>query len=205
LSKPSGEVRDYGTDWDLRDLGAKDLVVCRNTKPLIDLGFKLMRARIPLRILGRDLGEGLISLIRKCDAGRGIEAFENKLQTWRERESEKAIAKGLDAKAEAIQDKADTILMLVHELPEHKRTNAELITIIQALFADHANCVTLSTIHKAKGMEACTVWWLESALCPSRWARQPWQKQQEDNLIYVTITRAKKSLFKIDLTDRIAA
>ncbi|HEY3473413.1 MAG TPA: ATP-binding domain-containing protein, partial [Anaerolineales bacterium] len=55
-----------------------------------------------------------------------------------------------------------------------------------------------STIHKAKGLEADKVFWLNSSKCPSPWARQPWQLQQEYNLCYVATTRAKTTLVLIE-------
>jgi len=54
------------------------------------------------------------------------------------------------------------------------------------------------TIHKAKGLEANRVFWLDRSQCPAKWARQPWQQQQEVNLCYVAATRAKQSLFLIE-------
>lgn len=198
-----GEVRNLNFDWKLTDFSSKDLVVCRNTKPLLDLGFRLLRARIPLRIMGRDIGDGLIALIRKCEKrGGNVEDFVARLEEWRERETEKAIAKGLEAKADAIADKADTLLMLTEELPESNRTTAELIRILQSLFTDVNSRITLATIHKAKGLEAESVWWLAPSLCPSRWAKQPWQQQQEQNLMYVAVTRAKSKLSLIELPKR---
>jgi superfamily I DNA/RNA helicase len=55
----------------------------------------------------------------------------------------------------------------------------------------------LSTIHRAKGLEADRVWFYEPGLCPSH-AGDP----QELNLLYVALTRAKKSLFFVDDTVR---
>jgi superfamily I DNA/RNA helicase len=199
---PEGTVEDLDTLWKLQDLGQHDLVVCRNTKPLIDLGYRLLRARIPLRIMGRDIGDGLCALVRRCDSGRGVDRFIEKLESWRDREVEKAISKGLEEKAEAINDKAETLLMLVGELPEHQRSVAELIKTLEMLFTDANNRVTLATVHKAKGLEADTVWWLCPSLCPSRWAKKPWQLQQEHNIMYVAITRAKTRLVSIELPKR---
>ena len=194
-----GEVVDLGVNWELKNFGSKDIVVCRNTKPLIELGFRLLRARIPLHILGRDIGDGLCALIRKCDTrSGGIDKFVERLEKWRDREVEKAIGKKLEAKADAIEDKAATLLMLVEQLPENKRTTLELMSVIQTLFTDKNNSITLATVHKAKGLEADTVWWLAPSLCPSKWAKQPWQQQQERNLMYVAITRAAKRLVLIE-------
>lgn len=35
---------------------------------------------------------------------------------------------------------------------------------------------------------------------PSRWARRPWQQEQERNLIYVAYTRARRRLCFVDAT-----
>lgn len=203
---PAGMVQALDTEWKLTDLGQHDLVVCRNTAPLIDLGWKLMSARIPLRILGRDIGDGLVNLIKKCDKrGGDIDAMVERLETWRDREVAKALKKGADSQAEAIEDKANAILMLAGELPERSRTVTELIRIINALFTDENSRITLSTVHKAKGLEADQVWWLGRSLCPSPWAKQPWQQEQERNIMYVAITRAKTSLIMIETPKTLAA
>lgn len=196
---PEGAVNDFNTEWKLTDLGQHDLVVCRNTLPLIDLGWKLMSARIPLRILGREIGEGLITLIKKCDKrGGNIDAMIERLELWREREMAKALKRGQDSVAEAIEDKAGAILLLAEDLPEARRTVTELIRVINELFTDSNSRVTLSTVHKAKGLEADKVWWLGRSLCPSPWAKQEWQVQQERNIMYVAITRAKTTLNMIE-------
>lgn len=200
---PAGLVEDLEFKWKLQDLGAHDIVICRNTKPLLDLGYRLMRAKIPLRILGRDIGEGLISLIKKCDGGTGLDDFMESLGKWRDREMQKAIAKDNDAKAEAIDDKAGAVLLLAESLPEGQRTVDALIAVIQSLFTDQNSRVCLSTIHKAKGLESETVWWLNPSLCPSRWAKKPWQQQQERNLMYVATTRAKNRLVLIELPKQV--
>lgn len=55
----------------------------------------------------------------------------------------------------------------------------------------------LSTIHKAKGLENDRVFFLCPELIPSRFATQPWQYEQERNLKYVAITRAKRELIYV--------
>jgi superfamily I DNA/RNA helicase len=36
---------------------------------------------------------------------------------------------------------------------------------------------------------------------PSKWARKDWQLQQEDNLQYVAVTRAKSTLVEVSVTE----
>ena len=79
----------------------------------------------------------------------------------------------------------------------------DLIRTIERLFEDKRGVTTLATIHKAKGLEANTVYWLNSSQCPSKYARQDWQKQQEANLCYVAATRAKRELVLIEETERV--
>lgn len=194
---PEGEVVDLGNEWDHKILGADDLVVCRNTKPLVALAYKLLRAKVPAKILGREIGQGLKSLIGKMKSN-DVDSLILKLEAWASREVDKAIAKQLDAKVDAIQDKADAILCLIDGLDEDNRTIDALVAVIDQLFANTVNATTLATIHKAKGLEADKVFWLNSSLCPAKWAKMAWQKQQELNLCYVATTRAKTTLVLIE-------
>jgi superfamily I DNA/RNA helicase len=193
---PEGAVTTVPV-WGPKSFEATDLVVCRTTKPLIALGYKMLRDRVAVRILGREIGEGLVKLIDKQKA-KGIDKLVDKLSSFRDREVEKARAKGNESKAAAVADKVDAILCLVESLDENNRTIPELVRVIRALFEDAKNCTTLCTIHKAKGLEADRVYWLNSSQCPSKWARQAWQKQQERNLCYVAATRAKSALVLIE-------
>jgi superfamily I DNA/RNA helicase len=196
---PSGEVRKMGKEWKTSMFGKNDLVVCRTTKPLITLAYRLMKDRIPAKILGRDIGAGLASLIKKQKCN-DIDELLVKIEAWAYREVEKAMAKKMDSKAEAQQDKADAIICLADTLPEGGRTIPALLDVIYQLFDDKpgTDCLKLATIHKAKGMEADNVWWLNSSLCPARWARKPWQQEQERNICYVAATRAKTQLNLIE-------
>jgi superfamily I DNA/RNA helicase len=171
---------------------AGDLVVSRCTKPLIELAYEFLKARKPAYVMGRDIGQGLVSLINKMNA-KGIANLEHKLTEWTAKEVEKAIAKKQEARAEAIQDKTDCVLFLIDTLQETNKTVPALINVINELFSDKAGAVVLATIHKAKGLEAERVIWLNFDY-KSSFARQDWQKQQEKNLQYVAATRAKLEL-----------
>jgi DNA helicase-2/ATP-dependent DNA helicase PcrA len=58
--------------------------------------------------------------------------------------------------------------------------------------------VHLSTIHKAKGLEADRIFFLGRSLIPSKFAKMSWELEQENNLEYIALTRAKKELFFVD-------
>jgi hypothetical protein len=193
---PEGEVIRMGNKWDLTVFNAEDLVVCRTTKPLVELAYRCLKARVPVRITGKEIGAGLKTLIAKMKASN-LDELTLKIEDWACREVDKAIAKQLDGKAAAIQDKCDAVLCLVNSMDEDSRTIGDLYKVIDALFDNPSKCLTLATIHKAKGLEADTVFWLNSEK-PTKWAKQPWQKQQETNLKYVAVTRAKTKLVFIN-------
>lgn len=174
-----------------------DLVVCRTTKPLVELAFKLVHNNVPVRIMGRDIGNGLKTLVNKMRA-TNLDDLVVKIEAWARREIDKAIAKQMDEKADNVQDKCDAIICLVDGLQEDNRTIEALLGGIDYLFNEDKQALTLCTIHKAKGLEAGRVWWLNSSGCPARWAKKEWQKKQEVHLCYVAITRAKDMLIYVE-------
>jgi superfamily I DNA/RNA helicase len=195
---PAGVVNDLNKDWNTGMFQSDDLIVCRTTKPLVALAYRLLRDRIPAKIMGRDIGAGLISLIKRQKA-TSIDQLIERVSNWAAREADAALLQGKESKAQAQQDKADAIIVLCETLPEHERTVEHLVEVINNLFTDRAsNCLTLATIHKAKGMEADRVWWLNRRQCPAKWAKKDWMQEQERNLCYVATTRAKSELNLIE-------
>lgn len=194
---PEGRVVDMGTGWKYTDFEAGNLIVCRTTKPLVAMAFALLKRRISATIMGKDIGAGLIALIGKMNA-KGIDALSAKIDAWANREYEKAIAAKQEAKAENIIDKRDVLHVLIDGLLESDRSIPALIHTIETMFSDRGATITLATIHKAKGLEAERVFWLNSSKCPASWAKQPWQQEQEINLCYVATTRAKQELVLIE-------
>lgn len=188
--------------WSLASFVASDLVMCRNTAPLVQLAYKCIAARKPVKIMGRDIGAGLISLIKKL-AGRtnDLHVLAERMDAYREKEVSAALAKHQDGKAQSIADKCDSILALIDTLtPEDADDGVQaLVRIINGMFSDNGpNITTLCTVHRAKGLEAERAFILDAELMPSKMARQPWQQIQERNLIYVAITRSLDTLVYID-------
>jgi DNA helicase-2/ATP-dependent DNA helicase PcrA len=198
---PEGTVSTLDT-FKLDDFRAEDMVVCRNTAPLVTLAFRFVRAHKPVRMMGRDIGEGLIAVIKKMRA-HTLEELDDAIRAWSDREISKALSKRLEAKAQRIQDQCDTIVAMCEGMPENERTVAHLTTRIRDLFTDVANTprTTLATVHKSKGMEAHRVFVLDPYLMPSKYAKLDWQQVQEENLRYVAYTRALDTLHFVNLQD----
>lgn len=193
-----GEVNYAPLFEGVKMLTARDVILCRNVAPLVALAYYLISKKTGATILGRDIGEGLISLVRKMKA-QGIPRLVEKLGQFRDREVSAAMAKGEETKAEAIMDRCDCIHTIIDALDENKRTIGDLVAEIEGLFGDNAgNKLQLCTIHKAKGKEWPTVAIYRDDLMPSKYARQEWQALQEENLRYVAYTRAQQSLIFLD-------
>ncbi len=196
---PQGKVETLEQFGPAMFNGATDAILCRNTGPVVELAYKLMRHNVPVRVLGREIGQGLVALIKKMKA-KTIDGLQERLSSYQERETSKYMAKGQEDKAEAVADRCDTIRVFIDALEESRRTIPALITNIEQLFTDNGQgkgLLTLCTCHKSKGLEFPRVFILNPELMPSKWARQSWQMEQENNLQYVAVTRAKSELYFI--------
>lgn len=174
----------------------RDAILCRNTAPLIANAYSLIRRGIAAKVEGREIGVGLEKLAKRWKVTT-ISALLTRVDDYKAREVQKAIAKGQEAKAEAIVDKCDTLVEIAHAcLAQGKQNVSDVVAFITDLFADGTkDAVILATYHRSKGREWKRVYLLEHASrCPSPMARQEWQRQQEANLAYVAITRAQETL-----------
>lgn len=195
-----GEVQHLDTDWDPSLFEAHDMVVCRMSAPLVKLAYKCVKANKRVYIVGKEIGDSLKSLVKQMGAS-DIDTLVNRLNAYFDREIAKLDTDKDAPKIAALEDKQDALLFLCSILTENKRTVETLNASIDYLFAARDGATRMCTIHKAKGLEADNVFWLNSSaseFIKSTWAKQEWQKKQEDNLQYVAATRAKKALFLIE-------
>lgn len=183
-----------------KKLGPTDAILCRQTAPLVSLAFHLIASGVGCQVLGREIGAGLISLIRNQRA-RGIEHLLVKLQAYEEREVAKHVARGEESKAEGVTDRVACVRTVIDALDEKSRTIPALMERIEGLFSEASGVLSLATVHKVKGKEYCRVAILRPDLMPSKWARQEHQYQQEINLQYVAWTRAMEELYELTTTE----
>jgi len=192
---PEGSVENLDK-YDPKDFQGTDAILCRVTAPLVEAAYGLIKRRVACRILGRDIGVGLENLIKQMKA-KDIDHLEERLDAYLNREIAKLTSKGKEDKAQAVDDRVSTLRCIISHLDEDNRTIDNLIRSIQQLFTDNnKGLLTLATCHRVKGLEFPRVFILgRNEYMPSKWARQQWQKQQEQNLIYVAYTRAKRELY----------
>lgn len=169
-----------------------DMVLCRMNAPLMPAAYSLMRAGVPCKVQGRDIGSNLISTIDKLRP-KSMDDLMSKLEAYRSRELNRLNRlygnrpSRLENAQMTLEDKVETIQFLA----SGENSLADLKATITRLFSDdkNTNCVTLSTIHRAKGLEANRVFWLQT---------KELSGEQEDNLKYVAITRAKNELVLVN-------
>lgn len=202
-SKEPGAVIRLGTEWDPANLKLGSVVLCRNNAPLVAMAFGLLGLNIPAYFSGRNLGAGLKKTVDKLPSGPLGEALVH----WKDLEVKLALANQQFDKADQIEDTFDTLTCIrVNAESKDKRA---LKTDIDYLFRKEysEDAIELSTIHRAKGKEWDTVYFLNQHLIPGRWIKKAldeekecagWMMAQEWNLKYVAITRALKELIFID-------
>jgi DNA helicase-2/ATP-dependent DNA helicase PcrA len=189
-----GEVNYIEGDADLAPLvDVGDLIVCRTNAPLVSCTYRLIRAGVPARMLGRDIGKGLTDLIDQFKATSAVE-LARAAAAWKDREVRRLEQRDApDGQIQAVIDRANCLM----ELTSTGESPSEIRALIVRMFSDNDDSavVTLSSVHKAKGTEADNVFILCPQLLPLTGRKQqPWEYQQELNIAYVAVTRAKKSL-----------
>ena len=97
-----GAATYLDTNFKVTDFRPDDLVVCRTSAPLIKLAYRCLRDGVAVKIVGKEIGQGLIALVKKMDA-RGIDGLQEKLTKYTQREVDKARALRDEAKMEARQ------------------------------------------------------------------------------------------------------
>lgn len=184
-------------------LSKLDAILCRKNAPLAATAFSLIRKGIGCRIEGRDIGYSLVAMVNRWKV-RSLQALRDKVEEFREREVKKAEDKKQSSKIETINDKCDTLICLIERAQEIAPSIEGLKKIIYDMFSDsndpktRKDLLVLSTVHKAKGREWDRVFILgREDYMPSPWAKQQWEKDQERNLIYVGVTRAKHTLVEV--------
>jgi len=187
--------------------GASVAVLCRNNAPILKLAFKLLAKRKSIKILGREIGRGIIALTKQLaprDATPKLE-LASLVALWEEREKALALANDQSEKMDMIEDKAECVRAVLSY--ETVNDAGDCRRELNFLFSREEGAITLSSIHKAKGLEWDVVLLLDPWRMPSKWAREraklgdDTELQQEMNLKYVAETRTKDVLIHANVED----
>ena len=180
----------------------KDIIICRYNAPLVELAYDLIKRGVPCYVEGRNIGTEITSLAERWKVV-SLDLLKERVKAYRTKAVSVLLAKGQESAAESLSDRVETLVCLIDGMPKGA-TIVDLKTRITSMFQDSEGnrkvCLTLSSVHKAKGREWNTVYlYGKNVFMPSKWAKQGWQMDQETNIIYVAITRAKRKLVYVDL------
>lgn len=204
---PDGEIVH---NVSIKDIHDGDMVLCRAKMPLIKLYMRYLRMGVKSYVRGQDIGLNLLRMVDKTEqivlnvSLQKDGVFARLYDDLFEERNRLMIKRGMDLEdatlSNQIMNKYDSIKAL-EILAEGLTSARDLHDRIENVFAESADGVCLSTIHKAKGLEANNVYILCKTLMPSRLATQDWEKEQEQNLMYVAYTRAKYKLGFVSETE----
>lgn len=197
-SNHEGSIEYLAFDKLVTTAGPSDFVLSRVNAPLVSIAMKLLRMGKRTRVAGKNIGDGLIALVRRFKA-RTIPELLKQIGAWEKRELHKldmlreTASNGrkntIDAKMETIKDQADMLVSLT----DNADNVQHVVSRIEALFSDNGEgdegMIVCSSIHKAKGKEAKRVFVLSETLRGG--------SVEEKNIEYVAITRAKDTLVMV--------
>ena len=181
-----------------------DIIICRKTAPLVSLCIRLISQGIKATVKGRDVGDFLkkeLDQIAKLP-GYSFKFFNDAVAQYREIKLQQYL--NLDNEEELkerLGDRLEAIATIYQSQPQ--ATSIESLKYyIDELFSDENSPVTLSTIHKYKGDEGERIFVHKAGDMPMVWRNQrDWQLEQEQNLLYVALTRSKSELFIVGECD----
>ena len=193
-----GEI-NYNVGFD--NIKNGDMILCRLTSPLVKLYIQLINQNKQVYVKGYDFANNLISLLNNFQTNDideirlGLE--KNLIKCWEN------CAEIYHTDLKSVVGESDVMiaydeLLTFNSLAENIKDKTALINRINELFIEHKvdenNAIQLTTVHRAKGLESDNVYILCPSLMPNKMATKQWEINAEQNILYVAITRAKKSL-----------
>lgn len=206
LAAPNASDGEINYDVSVYAPKKNDMVLCRTTAPLIKLHLKYLRNNKKSYIRGfEDIRTEYKELIRFTNSKNidknclTYDGLVPRLYSSLFKEIER-LKQNLNLTDEDVMNHPNVFKLYdniqgILAISEGLTTTEELLDKIEIIFnGDQKDSINLSTIHKAKGLEADNVYILHPNLLPYPFAQQEWEVETERNLIYVAYTRAKKTL-----------
>jgi superfamily I DNA/RNA helicase len=200
-----GEVK-YNVSLD--EIKDGDMVLCRNNAPLMQVYVDFIKKGKKCFIRGKDIGLNLKNMVKRTgidvlnkslqEDGVFVRLYDALFDMINETICKYNVTYADAVESASISNRLDMIKAL-EILSDDINTANELIEKISNIFSDRKKGgISLSTIHKAKGLEADNVYIACRHLMPSSRAKKDWEIRQEYNLMYVAYTRPKNILGFID-------
>ena len=181
----------------MENLRPGDIVLSRTNSPLVGICMALIKEKRRAAIKGKDIGKGLIFMIKRSNAG-SVEDFLEWLEDWKTDQCNKLAKRKKEATH--ITDKYDVMVAVC----ENARSLEEVKNNLRDLFEDVKEGkdkkpegfagVLLSSVHKFKGLESERIFLLTPTFKRGKSA-------EEDRIWYVAVTRSKRELYLVGAGD----
>tara|TARA_R110001583_G_scaffold30210_6_gene104631 strand:+ start:1805 stop:3241 length:1437 start_codon:yes stop_codon:yes gene_type:complete len=167
-----------------------DMVLCRYNAPLVSAFYELIMQGKSAYVLGRDMTKGLVNAVNKItkNGNMGSDEFLQLLDQDFHYNYNRLIKLEKTNQAHALEDKFECIRIFATKATTVTGILAEIKRVFNG---NEKGEIMLSTVHKAKGLEADNVYILATERMPHPKASD---MREELNICYVAITRAKKNL-----------
>ena len=170
-----------------------DFLISRTNAPLIDMANKIVSGgKLRVKILGKDLAARICNYIRDSKAKDCLKLIE-----YANTNCEKTVSKMVQKDPGIRQDKLDKVKdwrdMMI-KIAERSSSIDDMMKYVKMVYDNTIpddKCVTLSTVHKAKGLERDNVFILKDTFFRFKGSTDT---MSEDNIYYVAVTRARKNL-----------
>lgn len=184
-----GAVKGFVGDGTFKDAQEGDFILCRNNAPLVDAFITLLRQGKKCAILGKEFGDELVSLI---DSVEDVWGLEQVLENMISKLQKKGVKSPTKCEAyDKLNEKVNVLLSLYEYFGDLETVRSRIYDIF---VGNASRGITLSTIHRSKGLEADRIFFLQPELLPSKYATTELALYAEKCLQFVAITRARKSL-----------
>lgn len=219
---PKGEIIRINKEDICRFAKGGDKIVSRYNRWLAPVILDLATHGIPVCIPDKELVENLKKVVtkraKKCPSTRALrEWFDKDIRKYQERVSKIVNSKvlneehkenlSLKEQVETVADsnsKIDNINFVLEILKYYQNRSGNTSTLEFQKYLDKllntspsSDCVTLSSVHKAKGLEADNVFVLNEGKVCFDPRNSPELQQQEKNLSYISLTRAKNKMYLV--------
>jgi len=201
LPKDNAIKGSFNANKSYKDVKDGDMVLCRQTFPLVSLCLNYLSMGVKAYVNGSDIGKTLSKMIleSKQDENWTMQYVFSYLYAEREKLVQNAITKEDLSRQEAYETSSvrnhTEKIQVIELLGKDVINPQDVVDKINKIFSDEDKSgIMLSTIHKAKGLESENVYIIHGELMPSKHATKPWEIIQEQNLRYVAYTRAKSHL-----------
>ncbi len=178
------------SQWTADSIPDGAAIICRNNAPLFSCALKLLKNGRSIKLVGMDIGAGLVRVLKKLGPLTLTEVqIQTAISDWMRRELKRA------KREETVYEKAECLQVLCEG---HKDLNSAIMAA-EALFKKEGPIQLLSG-HKAKGLEWDIVYHLDSWRIPSKFAKPGTEEmEQEMNVKYVVETRFKREMYLVDM------